>query len=102
MNRSQIINTALHAITQDRAATHGNAEDNFGSIAKGWEWWLSARKSGPLTAYDVAMMMVVFKIARCGSNPAHADNSVDLVGYGALAGEIAAGFAANEVNSNGA
>jgi hypothetical protein len=34
------------------------------------------------------MMMVIFKAARGATNASHADNMVDMVGYGALAGEI--------------
>lgn len=88
MNRSDILSTANTCITQDRAATHGDAEDNFAAIAGHWTWWLGDRLSTPLTAYDVAQMMVGFKQARARSNPAHGDNFVDGAGYMALAGEI--------------
>ena len=89
MNRTDILNTANQYITEDRAATHGNAEDNFAAIAGGWDWWLSIREHGPLSAFDVAMMMTIFKTARAASNKAHNDNFVDGAGYYALAGEIA-------------
>jgi hypothetical protein len=89
MNRSDILKEAERCITKDRAATHGNAEDNFAAIAGGWEWWLSIREHGPLCAFDVAMMMQIFKTARAASNKAHHDNFVDGAGYYALAGEIA-------------
>jgi len=89
MNRSEILSEANACITKDRAATHGNAEDNFTAIARGWEWWLMMRKVGPLNSFDVAMMMTIFKIARAASNKGHADNFIDGAGYFALAGEIA-------------
>jgi len=89
MNRSEILSEANACITKDRAATHGNAEDNFAAIAGGWEWWLSIREHGPLCAFDVAMMMTIFKTARAASNKSHHDNFVDGAGYYALAGEIA-------------
>jgi len=89
MKRSEILSEANACITKDRAATHGNAEDNFTAIARGWEWWLMMRKVGPLNSFDVAMMMTIFKTARAASNKGHADNFVDGAGYFALAGEIA-------------
>lgn len=88
MDRKDILATATAYITKDRAATHGNAEDNFAAIADGWEWWLNIRKGGHLTPHDVAMMMVIFKIARAASNSEHTDNFIDGAGYFALAGEI--------------
>ena len=93
MTRADILDTAKQAITVDRAATHGDAEDNFSAIAGHWTWWLrdKLREDVAIDAYDVAQMMVGFKQARGRANPAHADNAVDQCGYSALAGEIAAG-----------
>lgn len=90
MNRTEILQTAAEYITRDRAATHGEAEDSFSTIAGVWQWWLSARPSGPLTAYDVAVMMGLFKIARMAGNQAHMDSPIDCAGYIAIAGEIGA------------
>ena len=89
MNRADILATAAEYVTKDRHATHGAAEDSFNAIAGVWGWWLSTRTSGPLTAYDVACMMALFKLARMAGNPAHIDSATDLAGYAALAGEIA-------------
>jgi hypothetical protein len=89
MNRSEILDTAKEYVTRDRAATHGDAEDNFTQVAEAWTWWLSERLSAPLTAYDVAQMMSLFKKARAKANKAHLDNFVDDAAYSALAGEIA-------------
>lgn len=83
-SRSEILIAANQAITIDRAATHGNAEDSFGLIAAYW----SAHLDTPITAQDVATMMVLFKCARIKGNATHADNFVDAAGYAALAGEI--------------
>jgi hypothetical protein len=90
MKRDEILDLAKEYITVDRAATHGEAEDLFGSIAAGWQWWMEIRPSGPMTSFDVAMMMDIFKTARAASNPKHMDNFCDKVGYSAIAGEIAA------------
>ena len=86
--RDDILLEAMQCITHDRAATHGEAEDSFQTIADVWSWWLSNRTLSPLTAADVAMMMVLFKVARISGNKTHDDNYIDLAGYAALAGEI--------------
>lgn len=85
MTRTDILNTANEYITKDRAATHGDVEDNFGTIAKLWSVWTGLN----LTAHDVAMMMCLFKVARTISNREHQDNYIDLAGYCAIAGELA-------------
>ena len=88
VTRTEILRTAEQAVTVDRAATHGNAESNFTLIAGHWTWWLGDKLSAPITAYDVAQMMVGFKQARAHGNPANPENAIDAVGYSALAGEI--------------
>jgi len=90
MNRDDILQEAMHCITVDRAATHGDAEDSFASIAQLWDWFLHNRSipEADLLPEDVAMMMALFKIGRIAGNRTHEDNYVDLAGYAALAGEI--------------
>ena len=90
MNRDDILHEAMHCINVDRAATHGDAEDSFASIAQLWDWFLHNRPvpEAELLPEDVAMMMSLFKIARIAGNSQHGDNYVDLAGYAALAGEI--------------
>jgi hypothetical protein len=91
MNRADILDTAKTYCTADRAATHGSAENSFQAIGGAWEWWGSVRKPGPYNAYDVACMMVLFKLARMAGNPGHIDSAIDAAAYAALAGEIATG-----------
>lgn len=67
MNRAEILDTAKQYITQDRAATHGDAENSFGEIAGHWNWWLGDRLTAPLTAWDVAQLNLLLKwFLRCG------------------------------------
>ena len=87
MKRSDILDTAKVYVTKDRAADHGDMEDNFATIARFWSAYLGAG----VTAHDVAAMMMLLKIARIRSNPAHQDNWVDSAGYAACGGEIAGG-----------
>lgn len=84
MTRSEILESALVCVTQDRAATHGPAEDTFARIAAVW----SAMLGQPVTPAQVALMLAGLKIARAWGNPGHADNWVDLAGYAACGGEL--------------
>jgi hypothetical protein len=87
--RRALLEEAAEIISVDRAATHGRAENSFATIAGVWNWWLSVRPGGPLTAVDVAIMMDLFKTARIANNPTHRDNWLDKAGYSALGYEIA-------------
>ena len=88
MNREEILQTASQYITKDRDATHGDAEDNFENVASLWIWWMYGRDRCVFNGLDVAIMMVLFKIARIKGNPDHVDSYVDAAGYLAIAGEI--------------
>lgn len=90
MNRTQVLDAARQAITVDRAATHGDAEQNFEIIAAYWSVHLGV----PVTAIDVAVMMDLMKTARLRGNPGHADNWIDKIGYTACGAEIALALAA--------
>ena len=85
MTRSEILETAHLYITQDRAKTHGGAEDSFADIAARWSIYLEH----PVGPEDVCMMMVLLKAVRFKNSPQHIDNPIDVAGYAALAGEIA-------------
>ena len=85
MNRSTILDTARDAVTKDRAATHGGAEQSFSQIAALW----STRLGMTVTPAQVAIMMIDLKTVRAWSNPTHADSWVDVAGYAACGGEIA-------------
>lgn len=86
MNRQQILSIAEEYITKDRAATHGEAENNFANIAALWSICLGTEVS----MKQVALMMVLLKVAReaQSDNPDHYDNWVDMVGYAALGAEL--------------
>jgi hypothetical protein len=85
MNRAQILDAAKEYITRDRAATHGDAENHFGTVAAYW----SAHLGHPVSAADVAVMMTLFKCARIKGNPGHLDSWIDGAGYLAIGGELA-------------
>jgi len=89
MNREEILKTAIQYVTKDRAATHGDAEDNFDNVAELWSWWLHGREICAVNGFDVGIMMALFKLARIKGNTGHLDNFIDGAAYLALAGEIA-------------
>jgi hypothetical protein len=89
MKRADILATASEYVTTDRAATHGNAEDNFLRTAELWNAYLGVDN---ITSIDVAVMLALLKVARIRTKPQpHADNWIDIAGYAACGGEIATG-----------
>lgn len=71
-------------ITTERNKTHGDRITNHGNIAQLWSWYLKKE----VTAYDVAMMMALLKVARTKTGNHNKDDLVDSLGYLAIAGEI--------------
>lgn len=84
--RASILDTAKDYVTRDRAADHGDMEDNFSTIAAYWNIHLGGDH---VDAVDVGLMMTMVKLARAKSNRNHLDNFVDISGYSACAGELA-------------
>ena len=85
-DRAGILDAARQAVTVDRAATHGDIEDSFAKLAAVWSVLLGV----PVSAEQAALILATLKIVRAWGNPGHADNWVDLAGYAACGGEIAA------------
>ena len=85
MTRAEILDTAREYVTKDRAASHGDMEDNFTWIADYWTVYTGHQ----FDADDVAVMMMLLKIARIGSNNKNPDNWIDIAGYAACGGECA-------------
>ena len=83
-SRGDVLDTAKQYVTKDRAADHGDMEDNFQRIAEFW----SVHLDQLIDAHDVAVMMTLLKVARIKSNPRHMDNFIDGAGYLACGGEL--------------
>ena len=90
VTRGDVLDLARRAVLENRAVTHGPVEDSFGQIAAIW----SARLGVSITSAQVAIMMIDLKTVRAWSNQAHDDNWVDIAGYAACGGEVAAVLAA--------
>ena len=95
MKRDEILNKAKEYVTVDRQKVHGDAEDNFATIAALWKTYIEqacicGEDTLTILPEDVAAMMVLMKVARiAGGSPDHADNWIDICGYAACGGEIA-------------
>lgn len=92
VTKKTVLETALQTVA-DRGVPYGGVEDNFRRIANLWNAHLENRftEFAPhLEAADVAMMMILMKIARLAHAPSHADSWVDVAGYAACGGEIGA------------
>ena len=83
--RAEILDAAKKIVTGDREKQYGKPEDNFAVIAEFWTTYIGH----PISSEDVAIMMVLLKIARIRSGNYKADSFVDGVGYLSLAAEIA-------------
>lgn len=86
MKRQEILKAAAEIVTVDREQQYGKPEDNFAIIAAFWQTYLGHQ----ISAQDVAAMMALLKIARISTGKYKPDNYIDLAGYAACAGEIAA------------
>ena len=96
MKRDEILKTAGHLISKDRHDTYGDSATSHSRIAAFWSAYLSVVE---ISAVDVAAMLVLMKVSRSkgGSAVPHIDNFVDICGYAALAGEMAADSAKEAV-----
>ena len=88
MNRKEILEAAIKTVCEDRQDSYGKPEDNFEIIAELWSGYLG---DVLLRAEDVAIMMILLKIARIRTGKYNPDNYIDIAGYAACAAEVAGG-----------
>lgn len=84
MKREEILEKAEEIVTGARESTYGSPEDCFSVIAGLWGSYLNTE----ISTTDVAMLMVLLKVARSRGNKRYADNYIDIAGYAACAGEL--------------
>lgn len=89
-SKHDILNEAITTVA-GRGKSYGRPEDNFERIARLWATHLANRYgvSIVIDAQDVAMMMILMKVARLENDPSHHDSWVDVAGYAACGGELA-------------
>ncbi|AIT13531.1 hypothetical protein SEA_SEMPERFI_58 [Mycobacterium phage SemperFi] len=73
-----ILTTAEEIINGQRALDYGDARENHERIAGLWN---SYKRGTEFTPEDVAVMMILLKIARFMENGYHNDTVVDIAGY---------------------
>ena len=81
--RGSILDEAKEVINGERQNHYGDPEDSFALIAEYWSIYLEKN----ITPQDVAMMMVLFKLAR-ESHQHKRDNLVDAAGYLGILGDM--------------
>ena len=69
----------------ERGACYGESEGSLKTIAEYWGLYLNV----DILPRDVALMMLLLKIARSEASPGHRDHYIDMAGYAALAGNLA-------------
>ena len=82
--RQLILMEAEKCICGQREQDYGSPEDNFKAIADLWSAYLNR----DISPQDVAMMMILLKVARIKNGGGSGDSYVDIAGYAACAGEI--------------
>lgn len=93
ITREEILRDAIRTVCEDRNTQYGEPEDSFQVIAAFWETYVregcvSHGADVCIRSEDVAMMMVLLKVARAIYRT-KADTYIDIAGYAACAGEIA-------------
>ena len=84
MKSNQFLNQASILVQGQREKDYGDKTNNHNNIAKLWSAYLDVK----LEAHDVAIMMVLLKIARTKLGVVSKDTYLDMAAYGAIAGEI--------------
>lgn len=89
--RFDILHEAAGAV-KNRAGSYGSPADNFQRIAE--RWTMNLRHAGKLkdgeeiSASDVGMLLMDFKLARLSPDHNYRDGYVDIAGYAACTGEV--------------
>lgn len=84
MDRKMVLAEAEKCVCGQREQDYGSPEQNFGTIASMWTNY----KGVLFTPVDVAMMMVLLKVARVANGGGTGDSFVDIAGYAACGGEL--------------
>jgi hypothetical protein len=85
MRAADICIRAADLLAGDRSRQHGDVRTSHARIAGLW----SAYLGHPITPHDVALLMLLLKVARTTGATFNLDNYIDAVGYAAIAAELA-------------
>lgn len=84
MNRVECLEAAREAVAA-RGAHYGKPENNFRAVAGLWSTLFGVK----VEPHQVALAMILLKVARANYDPLHADSFVDAAGYAACGIEVA-------------
>jgi len=96
MKASAIAQSAADLVGGDRKEAYGDVLLGLERIALMWMAVLTIAGKAPrkpISAHDVAQMMVSLKQARAYTGPLRLDNHIDEAGWAAIAGEAASRLA---------
>ncbi len=90
-SHEELLAKALETVGGDRRDVYGSPKENHQRIA--WLWTVYLMEKGKTGEFeigpvDVAIMMMLVKIARLIATPGHFDSLVDVAGYAAIAWEM--------------
>ena len=86
MLREEVLNNTLQVLEERKSRNAGQGENSFTLISELWSAYLNHH----IDPDEVAMMMVLLKVARSKLQAYNPDNYVDAAGYSAIAGELRA------------
>lgn len=97
--RETILEEAKRCVCTDRQNQYGPPENSFNYISDLWTAYMQndKREDVIISPTDVAIMMILLKVARTAQHKSYSDNYVDIAGYAALAAELAAEEAIDEL-----
>lgn len=93
MLRKELLSKAIEITEGARQEHYGSPEDNFKRIAEYWQTYLNQTQlegqGVKLFSHDVAIMMVLMKVARLAADFLHDDSWLDIAGYAACGSQCA-------------
>lgn len=93
MTPLEILQKTEEAVVE-RGVCYGESGESLRDVADYWRLYISKvmARNNPrgfsMGPYDVAMMLLLMKVARSQTSPDHKDNHIDMAGYAALAGGL--------------
>ena len=89
VSKESILEEAIRITSGERRRDYDKASSNHKRIAGAWNWYIRSRKNSEaeLSAFDVAMLMMLLKVARACFTPTR-DSMVDCAGYAKCGSQI--------------
>ena len=88
LSAEAVCKEAARLVAGPRYKTHGNPQVMCGNIAALWNAYLGPALSRDLEPHEVAIMLLLLKIARTKAGEFNPDDYLDQAGYAGIACEI--------------